>query len=35
MATASFGAQPLQGFIRKPFQLDSLARLLAETMTRR
>jgi PAS domain S-box-containing protein len=35
MATAPFGAQPLQGFIRKPFQLDSLARLLAETITRR
>jgi CheY-like chemotaxis protein len=34
MATASFGARQLQGFIRKPFQLDSLVRLLGETMTR-
>jgi CheY-like chemotaxis protein len=35
MATAPFGARQLQGFIRKPFQLDSLVRLLGETMTRR
>jgi PAS domain S-box-containing protein len=33
MATAPFGARQLQGFIRKPFQLDSLVRLLGETMT--